>query len=131
MDSPQNFTSPARAVIIERSDVPAWVDLIPAFAIKPIASAVSSTEKPREPATGAAYLKVSPIMETFVLALLDAAASTSAKWALSAAVKPKAVNASVTISEVVAKSSPEAAARFMMPSMPESISSVFHPAIAI
>ena len=43
----------------------------------------------------------------------------------------KAVSASVTISEVVAKSSPEAAAKFITPSIPESMSSVFQPAIAI
>ena len=77
--SPQNFTSPDSTVMMERRDVPACVDLIPAFAIRPIASAVSSTEKPNAPATGAAYLKVSPIMATFVFALDDAAASTSAK----------------------------------------------------
>ena len=45
--------------------------------------------------------------------------------------RPNAVSASVTISEVVARSSPEAAARFIIPSIPSSISAVFHPAIAI
>ena len=45
----------------------------------------------------------------------------------SAADKPKAVRASVTISEVVARSSPEATARFMIPSMPFNMSEVFHP----
>ena len=80
---------------------------------------------------GAQYLKVSPIMETLVLALLLAAARISAKCPESAAVSPKAVSASVTMSEVLAKSSPEAAARFMMPSMPDNISEVFQPAIAI
>ena len=70
-------------------------------------------------------------MDTFVLAFELAAASTSAKCPESAAVSPKAVRASVTISEVVAKSSPEAAARFMMPSIPSSISPVFQPAIAM
>ena len=73
----------------------------------------------------------SPIMETFVFALDEAAASTSAKCPESFADNPKAVSASVTISEVVARSSPDAAARFIMPSTPESISSVFQPAIAI
>ena len=131
MDAPQILTSPVRLVMIVRSEVPAWVDLIPAFAIRPMASAVSSTEKPREPAIGAAYLNVSPIMLTLVLALDDAAARTSAKWAESEAVRPKAVKASVTMSDVVAKSSPDAAARFIMPSMPESISDVFQPAIAM
>ena len=76
---------------------------------------------------GAAYLKVVPIIETFVFALDEAAAKMSAKCPESLAVKPKAVKASVTISDVKAKSSPEAAARFIMPSMPSSISPVFHP----
>ena len=121
----------ARLVMAERSAVPACEDLIPAFAIKPMAMAESSAEYPKEPSTGAAYLKVSPIMLTVVLALELAAARISAKCPLSEADKPKAVRASVTMSEVDAKSSPEAAARFMIPSMPSSISPVFHPAIAI
>ena len=70
-------------------------------------------------------------MDTFVFALEDAAARMSAKWPESLAESPKAVKASVTMSEVVAKSSPEAAARFMTPSIPSSISSVFQPAIAM
>ena len=77
--SPQILTSPERFVIMVRREVPAWVDLIPAFAIRPMASAVSSTEKPKAPAIGAQYLKVSPIIDTFVFALELAAASTSAK----------------------------------------------------
>ena len=47
------------------------------------------------------------------------------------AANPKAVIASVTISLVVARSSPDAAARFMIPSILVSISPVFQPAIAI
>ena len=129
--APVNFTSPARLFIMVRMAVPACVDLIPALAIRPIASAVSSAENPSAPAMGAQYLKVSPIMDTLVLALEDAAARISAKCPESAAVSPNAVRASVTISDVVARSSPEAAARFMIPSMPESISEVFHPAIAM
>ena len=86
---------------------------------------------PNAPAKGAAYLNVSPIMETFVLALEDAAANTSAKCPESDACNPIAVNASVTISDVVARSSPDAAARFMIPSIPLSISLVFQPAIAM
>ena len=70
-------------------------------------------------------------MDTFVLALLLAAARISAKCPESSADSPRAVKASVTISDVVARSSPEAAARFMIPSMPESMSEVFQPAIAI
>ena len=130
-DSPAKVTSPVRLVSMVRIAVPAWEDLIPAFAIRPIASAVSSAENPSAPATGAQYLKVSPIMDTLVFALEDAAARISAKCPESAADRPRAVSASVTMSDVVARSSPEAAARFMMPSMPSSISPVFQPAIAI
>ena len=124
--APDSFTSPVRLVMMERMEVPAWEALIPALPIRPMASAVSSTENPKVPATGAQYLNVSPIMDTLVLALLEAAASTSAKCPESAA-----VSASVTISEVVARSSPDAAARYITPSIPDSISSVFHPAIAM
>ena len=59
----------------------------------------------------------------------DAAAKISEKCPESLADKPKAVRASVTISEVTARSSPEAAARFITPSIPSSISAVFQPAI--
>ena len=76
-------------------------------------------------------MNVSPIMLTLVFALLDAAARMSAKCAESSAVRPNAVRASVTMSDVVARSSPDAAARCMMPSMPESMSPVFQPAIAM
>ena len=114
-----------------RSAVPADDALIPAFAISPIATAVSSMVKPNAPATGAAYLKVSPIISTLVFALLDAAAMMSARRAESSADLPKAVSASVTMSDVVARSAPDAAARFMIPSTPESMSSVFHPAMAM
>ena len=99
--------------------------------MSPRASEVSSAETPKAPATGAAYLKDSPSIATLVLALEDAAARMSAKWPESLAERPKAVNASVTMSEVVARSSPEAAARLMMPSIPSSISSVFQPAMAM
>ena len=78
-DSEQNLTSPESAVIMERMDVPDCVDLIPAFAIKPSASAVSSHENPKAPAIGAQYLNDSPSIDTFVLALELAAAKTSAK----------------------------------------------------
>ena len=126
-----SFVGFANLVITERRDVPACDPLIPAFAISPMAVAVSSAEYPSEPANGATYLKVSPINPTFVFALLDADARISAKCPESSADNPNAVKASVTMSDVVARSSPEAAARFIIPSMPPSISSVFHPAIAI
>ena len=128
---PDSLSSPCSCVMMVRRDVPAWLPLMPALAIRPIASAVSSAEYPSAPAIGAQYLKVSPIMDTLVLALEEAAARMSAKCPLSSADRPKAVRASVTISDVVARSSPDAAARFMMPSIPESISSVFQPAMAM
>ena len=65
-------------------------------------------------------------METLVFALEEAAARISAKCPESAADKPKAVRASATISEVVARSSPDAAAMFMMPSIPFSIREVLY-----
>ena len=111
--------------------MPAWDALMPEFAIRPSATATSSTEYPRDPASGATYLKDSPIIETVVLELELAAARTSAKWPASSADCPKAVRASVTMSETVARSSPDAAARDMMPEMPAVISSAFHPARAI
>ena len=70
-------------------------------------------------------------METLVFALDEAAASTSANSAASSAFSPKAVSASVTMSETVPSSSPDAAARFMTGAIPASICSVFHPAIAM
>ena len=111
--------------------VPPCEPLIPALAIRPRAIAVSSAEYPRAPATGAAYLKDSPSMLTLVFAFEEALARTSAKCPLSEALKPKAVKASVTISDVVARSRPSAAAKLMIPSIPLSMSSVFQPAIAI
>ena len=63
----------------------------------------------------------SPIMETLVFALAADCANTSEKCAASLAFKPNAVSASVTISLVVPKSSPDAAARFRIPSIPSSI----------
>ena len=129
-----------------RRDVPAWLALIPEFAIRPIAVAQSSTLNPKAPATGATYLNVSPIIPTLVLELDAAFASTSAKCValetsfeypflmmvvVPSAASPKAVIASVTMSLVDARSSPDAAARFIIPSILFSISPVFHPAIAM
>ena len=118
-------------VKIELSSVPAWDALMPALAMSPIPRATSSMLYPRAPDAAPTYLKVSPIMLTLVLAFEDATASTSANRPLSFAVIPKAVSASVTMSLVVARLSPEAAARDIMPSIPFSISPVFQPAIAM
>ena len=111
--------------------VPPCDALIPAFAIKPNAILVSSIEYFIAPANGATYLKLSPSIDTFVFAFELAAAITSARRPESSADFPNAVKASVTISEVVAKSSPDAAAKSIIPDIPPSISFVFHPAIAI
>ena len=107
---------------------------------------MSSTLYPNAPATGAAYLKDSPNIDTLVLELDDAVASTSAKCVAFAtslenpslmtvvvplADSPKAVIASVTMSDTPARSSPDAAARFIIPSMLFNMSLVFQPAIAM
>ena len=118
-------------VKMEFKAVPAILPLIPAFAIKPVARATSSTEYPNVPAMAPAYLNVSPISVTLVLDFEEAAARTSAKCPASSAFIPKAVSASVTMSEVVARSVPDAAARFKMPSMPPSMSLVSQPAMAM
>ena len=68
---------------------------------------------------------------TFVLALALAAARTSANLPLSFALRPNAVRPSVTISDTCAKSSPDAAARFIIPGKPFTMSFVFQPASAI
>ena len=104
---------------------------IPAFPIIPIATEISSTLYPIAPAVEAQYLNVSPIRATFVFAFDDVAAITSANLPLSFAAIPNAVKPSVTMSDVAAKSSPDAAARFIIPAMPSVISAVFQPAIAI
>ena len=76
-------------------------------------------------------MKVSPMMPTSVLALVAAAARTSAKRAVSDAFRPKAVRLSVTMSLTWARSSPDARARSTTPVIPDSISCAFQPAIAI
>ena len=96
-----------------------------------MATAVSSALYPSAPATGATYLNVSPSRDTLVFAFDEAAAIISAKSPALSAPSPNAVNASVTMSDVKARFSPDAAARFIIPSMPRSISSVFQPAIAM
>lgn len=57
----ESFTSPVRLFMMVRREVSACEDLMPAFAIRPMASAVSSAENPSALAIGAQYLKVSPI----------------------------------------------------------------------
>ena len=74
----QSFGGADSRVNILLSDVPALSALIPAFAINPIATAVSSIEYPRAPTIGAAYWNVCPIIPTLVFAFELAAAITSA-----------------------------------------------------
>ena len=114
-----------------RRAVPALLALMPALPMRPVAMAASSMEIPREPHTAPAYLKVSPIMDTVVFALLPVLTSTSAKCAESLADRPKAVRPSVMMSEVVARFSPDAAAASMIPAMPSTMSWVFQPASAM
>ena len=109
--------------------VPAMLAFTPLEAIKPVAIATSSIVKSKAPATEPAYLNVAPIFATLVLLFIAAAAITSAIRAASSAVILKAVRLSVTISDTMAKSSPDAVARFSTGSMPANICSVFQPAI--
>ena len=111
--------------------VPAMLPLMELFAISPSARDVSSTLYFIAPATGATYLNDSPNMPTFVFALALAFASTSAKCPESLAFRPNAVSASVTISEVDPRLSPLAAARFIIPEIPEIICFGCQPAIAM
>ena len=114
-----------------RSAVPARDPLTALFAMRPVITATSSMLYPSAPATEEELLNVSPMMEILVLELAAAAASTSAKCAVSDAFSPKADRLSVTISDTCARSSPAAAARLITPSMPFSISRASQPAIAI
>ena len=106
--------------------------------MRPVATATSSIEYPRAPATAPAYLKVSPILATSVLVLVAAAARTSEKcstrfWASSVLIPlseiPKAVISSVTMSDTVPRSSPDADARSITDEIPARIWSVFQPAM--
>ena len=125
------FVGFARFVSMVRIAVPAFCPLIPAFAINPVATATSSMVYPNAPATGATYWNVSPIIATLVFELEDACARTSAKCPASLACIPNAVMASVTMSDTIPNSSPEAAAKYMMPGSPPIMSPVFQPAIAM
>ena len=120
---------PAKRKKPARKEVPAWEALTPALAIKPVNAAVSSMEAPKALATGAAYFIVSPIISTLVLVLVAVTAKTSAIWLAFSADRPKAVKSSETISAVLAKSVPPAAANAKRPGIPAIICSVFQPAM--
>ena len=124
--------TPSRSPLnVFRRAVPAIDPLTPLLAIRPMATATSSMLYPRAPATDADILNVSPMIATLVLELVAAAASTSEKWAVSFAVRPNALRLSVTMSDTIARSSPDAAASCNTPSMPCNISVASHPAIAM
>ena len=137
--SAENSTSPiAVAESVAPSKMPlkvffnavlATLPFTPELAIRPIAVATSSMLYPSAPAMEAEPANVSPIMATEVFDLEAVCARTSAKCDVSEAVSPKAVKLSVTISEVSAKSSLEAAARLSTPFIPSSISCASQPAI--
>ena len=121
----------ANLVITPLREVPASEPLTPAFAIRPSAVVVSFIEYPIAPAVAATFLKDSPSKDTFVFDFDAATAKTSANSPLSLAFNPKAVKASVTISDTPANSSPLAAARFIIPAIPSIICDEFQPAIPI
>lgn len=73
----------------------------------------------------------SPSIETLVLDFVAAAAKISTKRLVSCAVIPKAVRASVTMSDTVPSSSPEAAASCMTPLRPAVMDAASHPAMLI
>ena len=101
------------------------------LAIRPNARDVSSILYFIVPAMDPTYLNASPISPTLVFALALACAKTSEKCPDSFASSPKAVKASVTMFDVFARSSPEAAARLIIPDIPAVICSGFQPAIAM
>ena len=116
--------------IAPRSVVPAWDPWIPAFAIIPIAAAVSSIDNPAALARGATYFIASPVSATEELVLFALAANTSATCAASDASRPNPRNVEAAISELVARSSPDAAARSRSPGIASMISDVVNPAAA-
>ncbi len=129
--SADSFVGFAILVMMLRSAVPALDALMPELAIRPVAMAMSSMVYPMAPATVPAYLNVSPIISTFVLEFMAACAMTSTILAVSSASMWNAVRTSVTMSDAMARSSPDAAARSSTPLIPAIICSVFQPAIPI
>ena len=73
------FVGPIKPLMMFLSEAPAVVDLTPALAIRPSATATSSTFIPREPASGATYLNDVPSNSTLVFEFVAAAARTSVK----------------------------------------------------
>ena len=116
--------------IAPRSVVPAWLPCIPASAMIPIAAAVSSKLSPAALASGATYFIASPVCATEEFVLFAFAANTSATCAISFASSPNPRSVEAAISELVARSSPAAAARLNNPGIASTISFVANPAAA-
>ena len=83
---------------------------MPALVIRPIATPRSSTETPSTFATGAAYLKASPIPVTEVAELLAPCTRASTTRAASDACRPKPLIVAPTTSPMVSKLVPVASA---------------------
>ena len=81
-------------------------------------------------ATGAIYFIASPVSLTDVFVLLAASANTSATCPASDASNPNPRKVAAAISELVAKSSPDAAAKSKSPGIASIISVVVNPAAA-
>ena len=113
-----------------RRAVPAWLPLIPAFAIMPAKADTSSRLMPKVCAMGAAYFMVSPSISTVVLEDVAALANTSAARLASFASMPIAVITSETMSAAAPRSVAPAAAKSKRPGIAAIISFVSQPAIA-
>ena len=116
--------------IAPRNVVPAWLPWIPALAMIPIAAAVSSMLIPAALARGATYFIASPVSATEEFVRFAFSARTSATWAASDASSPNPRSVEAAISALLAKSSPEAAAKFSIPGIASMISEVVKPAAA-
>ena len=101
--------------------VPAILPLIPLSANTPKTAAVCAKSIPAAFAVEEAYFIASPSCSTLVLLLELAAANMSAASPALSALIWKPLMVSVTISAVVAKSIPAAAARFNMPGVAPNI----------
>ena len=112
------------------SVVPAWLPLIPALASSPIAAVTSSKLRPAARAFGAIYFIASPVSATAALVAAAFLAKTSATCPVLLASKPKPLSVLAAISELVAKSSPELAAKSKSPGIASMISFVEKPALA-
>ena len=98
--------------------VPACEPLTPLFAKVPSIIATSCMLYPKAPATGATYLNDSPSKSTVVFDEREASANTFTNSVVSSADLPNAVKLSVTISDTLDKSSPDAAPRASTPGIP-------------